>query len=270
MNAAKKKWVLISAGAGALLLVIILVFISHSRAEVPVQVATAPPSAAASSQATSSQFDSEDYKPSPQRPAAAQNQIVPSAAAVNTPPTQTDSEQTDAEQADPTPGQNGPSSAQAAMMHEQLNAPSRISQQMQQQAPANAPPPSNFSAEGGMGGGGNIGNGNVFGGKAPSVVAAQHGPLAISAGVAMGLLTQKTAPLYPEIAKKARVSGTVQLEALISKAGRVENVRVLSGPVMLQGAALEAVRSWRYRPYIVDNQPTEVKTTVYVAFSLGN
>jgi TonB family protein len=265
LDLAKKKWILIGAGACSILVVAIIVAMSfHSRAQVPAKVAVAPPAVA-----DDSQLNADDSKPSPQEPAE-QYQPVASAKAVNAASAQTQPAQTDSAQAqtDAKPAQAAPTSAQTAMMHDQLNAPSRISQQTQMAT--NAPPPSNFSAANasGMGGSGNMGN--VFGGSAPSVVAAApRGPLAISAGVAMGLLTQKTAPIYPEIAKKARVSGTVQLEATISKAGRVEELHVLSGPVMLQGAALEAVRAWRYRPYIVNNQPTEVKTNIFVAFSLG-
>ena len=74
---------------------------------------------------------------------------------------------------------------------------------------------------------------------------------------------------YPPIAKAARVSGTVVIQATISKTGTVENLRVISGPAMLQQSALDAVRSWRYRPYLLNNEPVEVETTVNVIFTLG-
>jgi protein TonB len=61
----------------------------------------------------------------------------------------------------------------------------------------------------------------------------------------------------------------VTLQATISKTGTIENLRVASGPPMLQQAALDAVKSWRYRPYLLDGQPVEVETTVNVIFSLG-
>ena len=64
----------------------------------------------------------------------------------------------------------------------------------------------------------------------------------ISGGVAQGMLLQKTIPVYPPIAKAARVSGTVVLQATISKTGTIENLRVISGPAMLQQAALDAVQ----------------------------
>jgi len=72
-----------------------------------------------------------------------------------------------------------------------------------------------------------------------------------------------------ETAKAARVSGTVVLQATISKTGTIENLRVISGPAMLQQSAMDAVKSWRYRPYLLNNDPVEVETTVNVVFSLG-
>jgi len=84
-----------------------------------------------------------------------------------------------------------------------------------------------------------------------------------------GNLLQKTIPQYPAIAKAARIQGTVVLQATISKGGGIENLRVVSGPPMLQQAALDAVRSWRYKPYLLNGDPVEVETTVNVVFNLG-
>jgi len=110
----------------------------------------------------------------------------------------------------------------------------------------------------------------MFGnGSAPKVQAAPPKKINISAGVAVGMLIQKTIPVYPPIAKAARVSGTVVLQAIISKQGTIENLRVISGPAMLQQAAQDAVRQWRYRPYLLNNEPVEVETTVNVVFTLG-
>jgi protein TonB len=66
-----------------------------------------------------------------------------------------------------------------------------------------------------------------------------------------------------------RTEGTVVLAATISKAGTIENLRVISGPAILQRSALDAVKTWRYSPYLLDGQPVEVETTVNVIFSLG-
>ena len=83
------------------------------------------------------------------------------------------------------------------------------------------------------------------------------------------MLIQKTTPVYPPIAKAARVSGTVVLQATISKSGTIENLHVISGPAMLQQSAMDAVKTWRYRPYLLNNEPVEVDTTINVIFTLG-
>jgi protein TonB len=96
------------------------------------------------------------------------------------------------------------------------------------------------------------------------------GPTHISLGVAAGLLIQRVLPIYPPIARAARVEGTVELQAIISKNGTIENLRVVSGHPMLQQAAIKAVQQWRYRPYMLDREPVEVETTINVIFSLGH
>jgi protein TonB len=80
---------------------------------------------------------------------------------------------------------------------------------------------------------------------------------------------QRTQPVYPAIAKAARVQGTVVLEATISKTGAITGLRVVSGPAMLQQAALDAVKTWRYKPYLLNNEPVDVETTINVIFTLG-
>ncbi len=260
-NAARKRWIIAGAGGCSILLAFILaVWLFHSRTTAPVKGTIAPPVAA-----TDTQLNADDPTPSPRR-TKAEDETVTTAEAVNPTSAQVDSTPTETESA---PVQTGPTSAQSEMMHDQLNEPSRISQEMMQKQVATPPPPSNLSPATASSLGGSASIGSVFAQNAPSVVAAKHGPLAVSPGVAMGLLIKKWPPVYPEIARQARVSGIVQLEATISKAGKIEDLHVVSGPVMLQGAALDAVRGWRYRPYIVDNEPVEIKTTISVAFSLG-
>ena len=95
------------------------------------------------------------------------------------------------------------------------------------------------------------------------------GPVQVSSGVMVGLLFHKTLPVYPPIAVAVRAEGTVVLQATISKTGTIENVRVVSGHPMLQQAALDAVRTWRYRPYLLNGEPVAVETTVDVIFRLG-
>jgi protein TonB len=156
------------------------------------------------------------------------------------------------------------------MMNNQLIAPTKIPNSIKQVAEKEAPP-SSFGVAGmeGLGGSASGVMGSVFGSGGPKVQAAVPKKVNISAGVAVGMLLQKTQPIYPPIAKAARVSGTVILQATISKSGTIENLRVISGPAMLQQAAMDAVRSWRYRPYLLNNDPVEVETTINVIFSLG-
>lgn len=93
--------------------------------------------------------------------------------------------------------------------------------------------------------------------------------LSVSSGVMAGNLLTKTLPQYPAIPRAARIQGTVVLQATISKSGSIENLRVMSGPPMLQQAAMDAVRSWRYKPYLLNGEPVEVETTVKVVFNLS-
>jgi bla regulator protein blaR1 len=92
--------------------------------------------------------------------------------------------------------------------------------------------------------------------------------LSVSAAVMDGNLVNKVLPVYPADAKKARIQGTVVLQAVVGKDGNVENLRVLSGPSQLQQSALDAVRQWTYKPFLLNGDPIEVKTTVNVNFSL--
>jgi protein TonB len=105
-------------------------------------------------------------------------------------------------------------------------------------------------------------------GTHPTVVQAHIGPKQISSGVAVGMLIRKVVPEYPIIGRNMRVEGTVVLQAMISKSGTIENLRVVSGPQLLQQAAIDAVRQWQYRPYLLNGDPVEVETTVNVDFKL--
>jgi len=91
----------------------------------------------------------------------------------------------------------------------------------------------------------------------------------ISGGVAQGLLLERTPPQYPPVAMSAGVSGTVILEAVISETGHIANIRVISGPSLLQQAAMDAVRTWVYKPYLLNGKAVQVTTTVNVVFTLG-
>jgi protein TonB len=106
----------------------------------------------------------------------------------------------------------------------------------------------------------------------PAVVVATKPapPTRISQGVLAGLLLAPIQPTYPPIAKMTRTEGTVVVQAIISKSGRIESAHAVSGPAMLRAAALDAVRAAHYRPYLLNNEPTEVETTISITFHLGN
>jgi periplasmic protein TonB len=76
-------------------------------------------------------------------------------------------------------------------------------------------------------------------------------------------------PDYPEIARMARIQGTVRLEAVISKEGTVASLKVVSGPPLLMKAAFGAVSQWRYQPTLLNGEPVEVATEIEVNFTLG-
>jgi TonB family protein len=81
-------------------------------------------------------------------------------------------------------------------------------------------------------------------------------------------IAKKVQPVYPPDAKKARISGTVLLDAVIGKDGSVQSLRVVSGPPALLQSALDAVRQWQYEPYLLNGEPIEVKTTITIMFTL--
>jgi TonB family protein len=96
------------------------------------------------------------------------------------------------------------------------------------------------------------------------------GHASIPSEIMLGMLLEKTEPVYPPIAIAARVSGTVVLQAAISKTGTIIGLHVISGPPMLRQTAFDAVRTWRYRPYLLKGEPVEVDTTINVIFSLSS
>lgn len=76
------------------------------------------------------------------------------------------------------------------------------------------------------------------------------------------------APIYPQLAKAQRVQGTVKLQAVISREGTIEQLAVLSGNPLLIGAAMDAVKKWRYKPTLLNGEPVEVVTQIDVNFTL--
>ena len=96
------------------------------------------------------------------------------------------------------------------------------------------------------------------------------GPTArISAGVIAGQRINYVEPVYPEDAKRAKLSGTVVLHAIIGKDGTIRTLDVLSGPKEFQESAIAAVKQWTYKPFLINGDPTAVDTTITVNFALN-
>lgn len=161
----------------------------------------------------------------------------------------------------------------------ELHTPTKIPKQIvKTQEMASAAPPSNAPpAMGGVVGGvpGGVAGGQVggvLGGVLNSPTAipkVQLKRVRVSQGVSQGLLTHKVDPQYPPLAKEAHVQGTVVLHAVIGKDGRVQGLQVVSGHPMLTASAINAVKQWRYKPYMLNGQPTEIDTTITVNFTLS-
>ncbi len=90
----------------------------------------------------------------------------------------------------------------------------------------------------------------------------------VSQGVSQGLLLHKVQPIYPDDARRNRVQGTVLLQAVIDKNGRISDLEVISGPKELTAAAIGAVQQWRYRPYLLQGEAVQVQTQIVVNFQL--
>jgi periplasmic protein TonB len=163
----------------------------------------------------------------------------------------------------------------------QLRTPTRIPQKVQMIREEEAPPP--MAATTGVVGGvpGGIPGGQlsgVIGGivnATSNVAVPKFAPVVpqrvrISQGVTKGLLIRRVEPTYPPLARSARVQGEVVLSAIISTNGDIENLQLVSGHPMLVPAALTAVKQWRYKPYLLNGQPTEVETTITVIFTLSS
>jgi TonB family protein len=92
--------------------------------------------------------------------------------------------------------------------------------------------------------------------------------LRVASDVMQKRLVHQIAPQYPEAARQAGVRGTVLLDLTVNADGAVSQVKVLSGPDQLTSAASEAVRWWRYEPYLVNGRPTAVETSVAIDFQM--
>jgi len=106
--------------------------------------------------------------------------------------------------------------------------------------------------------------------SAPPANAPQPAPQAIrvSQGIAQGLLVKSVQPVYPQQARQLHMQGAVELSASISKDGNITSIKVLSGDTMLARAAVDAVKQWQYKPYLLNGQPVEIQTQITVNFKL--
>ena len=159
----------------------------------------------------------------------------------------------------------------------QLRTPTKIPEKVAMIKEEEAPPPVSAVAGvvGGVPGGVPGGQmGGVIGGiisSTPTPVPRVEQPqrIRVSQGVVAGLAISQPRPQYPQIARNARIQGAVVLQAIISKNGNIENLKVVSGHPMLRQSAIDAVRQWRYRPYVLNGEPVEVETQITVNFTLG-
>jgi len=92
----------------------------------------------------------------------------------------------------------------------------------------------------------------------------------VSKGILAGMLLSPIRPVYPALAKAAGISGTVVVEAIISKKGIIESLHVVSGPETLRTSALDAIRTARYQPFRLNGEPIEIQTTITVNFTMGS
>ncbi|HMC30380.1 MAG TPA: energy transducer TonB [Candidatus Angelobacter sp.] len=153
-----------------------------------------------------------------------------------------------------------------------LRAPTKIPKQVKMIQEDETPPPSTGVTGGVVGGvpGGSTGGviGGIIGSAAPPPKVATPQKLRVSSGVVEGLKLNAPNPTYPQMARIAHIQGDVVLQATISKTGTVENLRAVQGHPILIQAALDAVRQWKYKPYILNGEPVEVETTIKVQFHM--
>ncbi|MGA7382899.1 MAG: energy transducer TonB [Terriglobales bacterium] len=166
---------------------------------------------------------------------------------------------------------------QTDIVNGQLRTPTKIPEKVQMIKEDEAPPPV-MSASGVVGGvpGGVPGGqmGGVIGGiinstpvAVPKVATPQR--IRVSQGVTQGMIIRRVQPAYPPLARQARIQGPVVLQAEIGKDGSIQNLRLISGHPMLAPAAIEAIKQWKYKPYILNGEPVEVETTITFNFTLS-
>lgn len=234
---------------------------SQVATETPAQVAPVAP-------ASSGAAETKETKPA----ASEAKHSAETSASANSAPAHTEKAQAQKTEPEKTATKSKPADEQKSDEKETASEPSPIlvkngggakAAAAPVQAPIQAPSPDALLAS--SGGGAKAISGIV---DSVGVVVPKAQTLKISQAVMQSMIIKKVQPQYPYEAQRARLHGTVQLEATISKDGHVANVKQLSGSEVLGHAAMDAVRQWRYKPYMLDGQPIEVQTQVSLDFKL--
>jgi protein TonB len=92
--------------------------------------------------------------------------------------------------------------------------------------------------------------------------------LTISQGVSQGLIVKRVQPIYPSTALRLHLEGPVHLMATVGKSGNITTVKTLNGDPVLAQAAADAVKQWKYKPYLLNGEPVEIQTQVTINFKM--
>ena len=253
------KWILIAAGPAVLGLVLLIVFMRPSTQNPAAAAAKTSPAAVPAAAPASATTPDPTATDRLIVNATGKSQAgVPANRATSYPAEQ-------AQPADSNTESQEPKDVSPDAMAAQLVAPTRIAGQIKTKSAADEPPPAAPNATSLEEN--NSVSGSLFG--AGSKVKVTPHVVPISAGIASGMLIHKTAPLYPRYAQEAHITGTVVLKATITKQGSIEGIQVISGPKILAPSAVDAVKTWKYRPYMLDGQPVAVETDIKVVFGGG-
>jgi protein TonB len=165
-----------------------------------------------------------------------------------------------------------------------LMAPKQIPKEIANIKEEELPPPSNSGVVGGVPGGVPGGAmGGTLGGIIGSVPTAAPPPppvrdsgksnaptrIRVGGNVQAANLIRKITPVYPQMAKQARIQGVVRFTAIIGKDGTIQNLQLVSGHPLLIEAARQAVSQWQYKPTLLNGEPVEVVTQIDVNFTLS-
>jgi protein TonB len=164
-----------------------------------------------------------------------------------------------------------------------LMAPKSIPKEIANIKEEELPPPSSSGVVGGVVGGVPGGApGGVLGGIIGAVPNAAPPPppvkddkkaglqrIRVGGNVQQANLIRKVTPLYPPLAKQARIQGVVRFTAIIGKDGTIQNLQLVSGHPLLVESAKQAVSQWQYKPTLLNGDPVEVVTTIEVNFTLS-